>query len=656
MAWNIGRSTAPLALAVSLVAQLHAHGGVYFGPGSGVPGAGGPTGPGTPTGGGGGPSTSGGSPTASGDPTSWQLWWSLHRDTFLNLRQALQQNALSTDDAYFGLGGTLARTRNGRPSIETVRDRVVPVLLAALEKERNPDVLTGASLALAKLGETRTDPDAKIRAAIERQLASSNQEVAESAAVALGILGDPASTPRLASLLRGDETARKVTGQAEIPDRTRAFAAYALGLVGARATNVDVRRYAALELCAALERDESASQDVRVACTIALGLVRVEPERLPDTSAITGPSASRENELAWLSKRLADARQTDLVRAHVPVALARIAYGGRSEVREPLVHSLLANLETHSKAPALVQQSSVIALGLLADNDGDTADRDALAALLRTTREGDALARRLAWISIGRVGARAGAAAGGDEGVQRARTALMAGLETENGLVRPWVALGLGVLEQARVRGGDTVAPDSLRALRGALESHASPAEAGAYCLALGLCRDTASRERIEREAVRTQDDELQSQAALALGLLGDRQSIEPLRRIVLDARQRPLVLRDSAIALGLLGDHELVAFLVTWLREASNLGLLSATAGALGWVGDQRAIEPLCALVESRETPDRARAFAAVALGLLCDKDLLPWNATIARDLNWWLAPATLYDPGSGTGVIDLL
>lgn len=276
--------------------------------------------------------------------------------------------------------------------------------------------------------------------------------------------------------------------------------------------------------------------------------------------------------------------------------------------------------------------------------------------MIRTTRDGDALARRLAWIAIGRTGARDGAGAARDEGLQRARAALYAGLETENGLVRPWVALGLGVLEQARSRSGEIVAPDSLRALRGALERHPSPNEAGAYCLALGLCKDVASRERIEREAVRTQDDEFQSQAALALGLLGDRQSIEPLRRIVLEARQRPLVLRDSAIALGLLGDHELVSFLVTWLREASNLGLLSATAGALGWVGDQRAIEPLCALVESREAPDRARAFAAVALGLVCDKDLLPWNAAIARDLNWWLAPATLYDPGSGTGIIDLL
>jgi hypothetical protein len=317
---------------------------------------------------------------------------------------------------------------------------------------------------------------------------------------------------------------------------------------------------------------------------------------------------------------------------------------------------LLANLQTHTRAPALVQQSSVIALGLIADNDADAVDRDALAALIRTTRDGDALARRLAWIAIGRAGARDGAGAGRDEGVQRARAALYTGLETENGLVRPWVALGLGVLEQTRARSGDIVAPDSLRALRGALERHPSPSEAGAYCLALGLCRDVAWRERIEREAVRTQDDEFQSQAALALGLLGDRQSIAPLRRIVLEARQRPLVLRDSAIALGLLGDHELVSFLVTWLREASNLGLLSATAGALGWVGDQRAIEPLCALVESREAPDRARAFAAVALGLVCDKDLLPWNAAIARDLNWWLAPATLHDPGSGTGIIDLL
>src|SRR5262245_7071618 len=158
--------------ALSLAALAGAHGGVYYGPPSSVPPGGGAAGPGVPTPTGpvsAGGVTGNGSPTANSDDSSWQLWWTLHRDTYMNLRQTLAQNAIATaDDAFFGLGGTLARSGGGRPTIETLRDRVVPVLLRALEKERNPDVLSGALLALAKIGQASTDPEGRIRAALQR--------------------------------------------------------------------------------------------------------------------------------------------------------------------------------------------------------------------------------------------------------------------------------------------------------------------------------------------------------------------------------------------------------------------------------------------------------------------------------------------------------
>jgi hypothetical protein len=33
-----------------------------------------------------------------------------------------------------------------------------------------------------------------------------------------------------------------------------------------------------------------------------------------------------------------------------------------------------------------------------------------------------------------------------------------------------------------------------------------------------------------------------------------------------------------------------------------------------------------------------------------------LPWNTPISVDVNWWLPPATLYDPTTSTGVLDIL
>jgi len=48
-------------------------------------------------------------------------------------------------------------------------------------------------------------------------------------------------------------------------------------------------------------------------------------------------------------------------------------------------------------------------------------------------------------------------------------------------------------------------------------------------------------------------------------------------------------------------------------------------------------------------------RAFGAVALGLICDKESEPWNAKLAADSGWWEAPPTLHDPGAGKGVLDI-
>ena len=82
-----------------------------------------------------------------------------------------------------------------------------------------------------------------------------------------------------------------------------------------------------------------------------------------------------------------------------------------------------------------------------------------------------------------------------------------------------------------------------------------------------------------------------------------------------------------------------------------------AAIASALGLIGDRRSIEPLLAMLSDREhCTDLARAFAAVALGMCCDKELLPWNAKLAADSNYRASTATLYSPDTGTGILDIL
>jgi HEAT repeat protein len=93
------------------------------------------------------------------------------------------------------------------------------------------------------------------------------------------------------------------------------------------------------------------------------------------------------------------------------------------------------------------------------------------------------------------------------------------------------------------------------------------------------------------------------------------------------------------ATALGLLGDREAVAVLSETLESAQTLGVSAAVAKALGLIGDESAISPLMQLASDTSKSPITRAFACVALGRLCEKTSLPWNAAIMADNNYLVA-----------------
>ena len=77
----------------------------------------------------------------------------------------------------------------------------------------------------------------------------------------------------------------------------------------------------------------------------------------------------------------------------------------------------------------------------------------------------------------------------------------------------------------------------------------------------------------------------------------------------------------------------------------------------SLGFIGDVRSIPPLVEMLvdEHDEHSDRARAFCAVALGIVADKEALPWNSKIGVDINYRANTETLTGV-SGTGILDIL
>jgi HEAT repeat protein len=111
---------------------------------------------------------------------------------------------------------------------------------------------------------------------------------------------------------------------------------------------------------------------------------------------------------------------------------------------------------------------------------------------------------------------------------------------------------------------------------------------------------------------------------------------------------------------LGLLGDKDLVPELIGMLAECKTQAGQAAVATALGFIGDSRSIDPLVGMLEgsgsgSASVTDSARGFAAAVLGIVADKEMLPWNSKVSIDINYRANTTTLTGE-NGTGVLDIL
>ena len=84
------------------------------------------------------------------------------------------------------------------------------------------------------------------------------------------------------------------------------------------------------------------------------------------------------------------------------------------------------------------------------------------------------------------------------------------------------------------------------------------------------------------------------------------------------------------------MADKTSVEILIDVMGASETLGLASASAKALGLIGDQDAISPLRDIAQDDSNNDLTRAFACVALGIVGEKTDLPWNARISADNNY--------------------
>lgn len=378
-------------------------------------------------------------------------------------------------------------------------------------------------------------------------------------------------------------------GRNEVEPRVRAFAAVAIGLIGSR--GVDLSDTGAADALLAEASAKTSVRDLQVAPIIALGLMKAKAQ-VPN-----------------LLKILRDPEQDEYSRAYAATSLGRI---GDASVVPALVETL-GDQSTH------VARSSAIALGVLVDKE----DKRTLDKIKKTAKaHSDRSTRNFAIIALAEIG-----------GVD-ARTALVETFTKGKGHDLTFGALALGLFGYIHKDSNAELGDIILKEYR--LSKNDS--EKGALAIALGLLGHGDAAPDLLANLKAGAAPDLKGHICTALGLLGAKDAIAEIQNLVrqkgdLDLRRR------AAIALGLLGDPEALNVLQKVIEDSNDsIAVHGSATQALGWIGDNRAVKVLTRFVinEKNQYQDATRAFAAVALGLLGDKDDVPILSRIAEHNNY--------------------
>ncbi len=620
-----------LAILLALTAPVLAHGGMYLGPGN-VPVPPGTTIPGAPSPG--GPNTGGAS---YGDNTSWQAWWEHNKDPYLRVKEHVREAPA---------GAPLTQPERGKPvedSLapgERMRENVVlPALKRLLDEHENPDVQTACMVAMAKIGVVTdaVDPLQVFR----NNLTRGNQEVRETAALCFGIMGLPQALDDLIALVRDERDGRALVSRSTVDHRTRAFAAYGVGLVAGRSSDIAIKQRAFEVLSELLGREDLESRDLAVALIQGIGLLA------------PGDADSLGKRLRWKCLAALEAfwqrdlsKSDQVVQAHVPTAIARLLGRGNTSDHVRLKKEWAEELSKRARED-VVDESIALALGEMAlpretlEDDGPVSD-----ALMRYAERGkDVQTRYFCLIALAHIG-----------GESNRKFLLERFAKGRKGTDKPWAALALGVLANAERAVTAKVDETIGHALLEGLREVANPEHRGAAAVALGLAGYQDAIPGMRELLSHNQSNEVVAgYLCIGLALLGADKALPDLRSTMRDSVRKPLLLNQSAIAIAVLGSKEGVDDLFALIDDGdTSLGRLAGIASAFRYVGDRRAAVPLVELLFRDGLTTLARAFVAAALGGIADKDDLPWNTDLSVGINYRAVVETLSD--GVNGVLDIL
>ncbi len=578
---------------------------------------------------------------------SWEAWWLYNRDQFLDTKSAVYKDDPTTGSADFflGHGSETGELAGAVPTDEQISSLVLPALLKAWNKESSSSVRLSCIAAFSQIGDFATkEQESEIAEILRGTLKSGNKEAVEVSAAALGLVGRRELVPMLCEILADSKRGRKLCGSNSVPERVRSFAAYGLAIAAQRDNCVDIRSFAQGRLIAALETDDGRKPDLGVACVSALGVLGELSKASGDVALRESSTASgyRSARLDVLTEMLGDHKVQRIVRAHVPRAIARQLPDEGGELRERGVKAILDGLNDRARE---VRYGCIQALGMLGDCDADKIDDRVRRELFALAKTGDLTDRNFSRIALGEIAGRSGGPGSEAEDARRdIQKLLLRDLGGRKNQLRSWAAVSLGVMAHGLRSEGVTVSPSVTSALRMSFESAKAPEEVGALAIGIGLCRDISAADMLVERFDKVSSDTTKGWIALSLGMIDARHTLPHLQQQLSESLNRPGLMLNSTIALALLGDKGVVEPLVTNMLTSKSSLIAASVAQSLAFVGDRRAIAPLIETLDRKDIPDRTRSYAAIALGIVGDRELVPWTTSISGHLNYMALTESLH------------
>ena len=540
--------------------------------------------------------------TSGAKAPTWHSWWDLNRSAFVDLRTRYHDEAVVTpseDDT---------SAAGHRPSTSEV-GHVLSPLFRKLAKE-GKTIGGTALMAWARLG---IEADAEeITGHALRYVGQSGNQYRGLMLLAVGLTKTPAGTAALSQIVRDTPAGRKhLAAKGTLPERTRAFAAIALGLTENDAA-IDV-------LLDVLKNEKGDKSDLRACCIAALG-----------HATSNGTAMRRTQVRAKLVEGVSKRTWSDSVLAAAPFALLHM--GDAAGLRA--LHDEMGRF----RKPQALRQSMALALGAHAKG---APGRETELLLATAQRDPDPLARRYAIVSLGQRTPDADMMT--REAIEARRITGRFYLSALQGhqvqkADRPWVYLGAALYAQKDAPQAKHVSAALVKAALGGGNREAR----AAAVVALGLLGGPAPRGTLRELFKKTRDQALRPYVAEAMGLLRDRES----RGILLTLVKKdgtPEVRYRAALGLGYLADRSLVDELVGALQSARSEPVRAALTRVIGEIGDRSAISTLVKIASDVNQDDMTRGRAIAALGLIGETANPTWTERFKLGANRGAATPTL-------------